>query len=306
MDFTQLSYFKVVAEAENITKSAAELHVAQPALSKSISKLESELGIKLFDRDGNKIFLNQFGKTFLKSTVQILEQIKSSITQVQDLAGNTCGKITVGLSLPGIINKFLLCFLKKNPNIMMRELQGSPLQLKELLENHEIDIAITPDPIRQPNFQWRPLLSDELILAVSPKHSLASRDSVALSEFSNDRFLCNNLEFGHREITEHYCKTAGFTPNIVLESNDWNLLSQLISIDYGVAFIPATIRKWAVASNPGEGENIKTLRIDDLYCSRTFEIGTYEKHYLSKAAMLFYNSLENFFRNANSNLKCER
>ena len=84
MDISQLKYFEVCANLENITKAADKLNIVQPALSQSIRKLEVELGVNLFDRIGRSIRLNDNGRILLKYTGQILALMESAKGELQD------------------------------------------------------------------------------------------------------------------------------------------------------------------------------------------------------------------------------
>ena len=79
MELLQLHYFKVVARTESITKASEELYITQPALSKNISRLENEVGARLFDRVGNRIQLNQFGMAFLKHINKVSSELAEGV-----------------------------------------------------------------------------------------------------------------------------------------------------------------------------------------------------------------------------------
>lgn len=87
MELLQLHYFQTVARMEHMTKAAKELRIAQPALSKTIARLEEDLGVPLFDRQSRQIKLNSFGKAFLKSVDTALSALEEGRREVSDLAG---------------------------------------------------------------------------------------------------------------------------------------------------------------------------------------------------------------------------
>lgn len=86
MELLQLKYFQTVARLEHMTKAAEELHIAQPSLSKTIARLEKDLGVPLFDRQGRQITLNPFGKVFLKRVERIFHELSEGEREIKDLA----------------------------------------------------------------------------------------------------------------------------------------------------------------------------------------------------------------------------
>ncbi|NTV91138.1 MAG: LysR family transcriptional regulator [Clostridiales bacterium] len=296
MDINEILYFKTVADLEHITKAAEHLHMAQPALSKSISKLESELGVKLFERDGNRIFLNAYGRTFLRHADQILSQINNSIKEVNDMAGKIHGSITIAISVPSVINRFLHEYLPKNRNISFKQLSQSPQQMKEGLENHEIDFAISTVPIESPSIIWQPLYNDEQIMLVNDTHRLAGIEAAELREFSEDRFIVNNSGSGHRETFEQMCKAAGFTPKIMFEGNEPTVIIDLVSNNYGICMVPSSIVNWFRDSGAPSVSPSTYIRIKDEACVMNFGIARIKNHYLSKAALHFYEELMSFYQ----------
>ena len=87
MEIQQLQYFKTVAQLQHMTRAAEKLSISQPALSKSISNIEQELGIPLFDRQGRSIFLNRHGQLFLESVEVILTEYEKVMKKFEDIRG---------------------------------------------------------------------------------------------------------------------------------------------------------------------------------------------------------------------------
>ena len=98
MELTQLRYFKKVAKTEHITKAAEELHITQPALSRTISRLEEQVGVRLFDRNNNKIRLNSFGYVFLKRVERAFSELDDGLKEVSDMYSLDKGKIVFSTS----------------------------------------------------------------------------------------------------------------------------------------------------------------------------------------------------------------
>ena len=103
MELLQMRYFIKIAESGNMTKAAEELFISQSSLSRTIARLESDLGVKLFDRIGRQIYLNDFGRVFLARAKQVFLQLEEAQREIRDLQGNGTHTIHVGITIPGIL-----------------------------------------------------------------------------------------------------------------------------------------------------------------------------------------------------------
>ncbi|ARZ65204.1 MULTISPECIES: LysR family transcriptional regulator [Bacillus] len=280
MELLQLKYFKTVARTEHITKAAQELHISQPALSVTISRLEEELGVPLFDRIGRKIQLNTFGKAFLKQVDTALEALEVGKRQVTDMAGLEHGSVFIATTTLNRVSELLTPFLALYPHINFRITQASTEELKvQLLEKGEIDFCFTPSPIEQPGIYSLPLMTEEIVLAVPSTHRLKDRHRIKLSEVADDPFISLKPGYSFREITDNFCRLAGFTPNIVCEGDEPAAISGLVRTGLGVAFLPIAAKK--------ELPPLTLLHIEEPICQWTSHLLWNEKHYLSLAAQTF-------------------
>jgi DNA-binding transcriptional LysR family regulator len=289
MEFLQLHYFRTVARTEHMTKAAEELRIAQPSLSKTIARLEADLGVPLFDRQGRQLRLNAFGKAFLKRVDRAFMELNEGRRELRDLAGLQRGMITIAVSIPRILPELLQAFLKEYPNVLFRQLYESTSSIKRLLENGEIDFGISSVPIAGPGLEWKPLVTEEVFLIVPLGHPLARRESIALSEVKDEPFISMSAGFGFRDLTDAFCREAGFTPNIAFEGDEPYSIGRLVEQGLGVAFIPALSTNWE--SRPA----VKRLRIEQPACRRTIGMGWSKRRYLSLAARRFRERVKEHF-----------
>jgi len=290
MDLLQLKYFQMVAQMEHMTKAADRLAIAQPSLSKTIARLEEELGAPLFDRQGRHIRLNQFGKAFLRRVETIFNELEQGRREVADMAGLERGVVTLAASSLNLLPELLSSFLTKQPNVSFRLSQASTLKMQHLLESGEIDLCISSVPIDRPGIQWVPLITEEIFLAVPPGHRLAGRSSIRLSEVADDPFISLREGYGLRDTTDHFCRQAGFTPNIAYEVDEPAAIGRFVQVGIGVAFMPALA--WIVGSEP-----VVQLHIEEPVCQRTMGLAWLKKRYLSTAADRFRQSAIEYFAN---------
>lgn len=299
MELLQLKYFQVVARLENITRAAEELHIAQPSLSKTITRLEENIGVPLFDRQGRRIRLNQFGQTFLKRVERSFKELEEGQREVTDLAGLEHGSITVGAIIPQQLPHIFKEYLKNHPHVKFRLFQvKQPLEVQERLMKGEIDLCISTQLIDHAEIHCEPLRQEEIFLAVPAGHRLANRNSIQLIEFADESFIHQTTEFGLREITNNFCHQAGFTPNmanIAFESTTPEVICSLVKNGFGNAFIPAC---WWDKINT---DSMVKLHVENPVCQRTIWLSWFKEHYLSVAARDFSKFVIEYFSNANSN-----
>lgn len=290
MELLHLKYFQMAAKYEHMTKAATELNISQPALSKTIARLENELGAPLFHRQGKHIYLNPFGKAFLERVNRIFLELKEGKSQVQDMNSPNKGIISVAMTLPHVMAQFLGNFLKDHPDVKIKHKQASSFEMKRLLENAEIDICISTYPIIGENIEWIPLLEEEIFLSVPTTHKLANRTIINLEEVADESFIGLPEDYGFRKITDDFCKEVGFTPNTTIEIEESWTIQQLVELGYGISFIPS------LSILRDSTPNTVRIKINHPNCKRTIGIARHKNHYLSKAAMEFHQFSIQFFK----------
>lgn len=301
MELLQLRYFQIVARLENMTRAAEELHIAQPSLSKTIARLEENIGVPLFDRQGRRIRLNQFGQTFLKRVERSFKELEEGQREVMDLAGLEHGSVTVGATIPQQLPQVFREYLELHPHVRFRLLQVTqPLEMLERLMNGEIDLCISTLPAdKQAKIHCEPLMVEEIFLVVPVEHRLAKLKSIRLREIADEPFIHQTAESGLREITDSFCHQAGFAPNIAniaFESTTPEVICSLVKAGFGNAFMPAC---WWDKINT---DSMVKLHVESPVCQRTIWLSWFEEHYLSVAARDFCRFAIEYFSSASGGI----
>ncbi|GMK43616.1 LysR family transcriptional regulator [Paenibacillus glycanilyticus] len=282
MELLQLQYFQTVARLEHITKAAEELQIAQPSLSKTIARLEANIGVPLFDRQGRNIRLNPFGKVFLQRVERIFQELEEGKREVRDMAGLNRGSITLGASLTSVLPELLAAFLGEYPNVHIRQVMEPIATMRRLLEEGEIDLCITTTPVEAPDMEWTPLRTEEVYVFVHENHRLAGRESIELIELKDEPMISMRQGYWFRSYTDELCRKAGFTPNTMIEVDEADAIILLLRRGLGVCFIPEI--HWKKREHLIQ----KPIRIKD---HPGFQLTTglvwSKKHYLSVAAQRF-------------------
>ncbi|MFD0696948.1 LysR family transcriptional regulator [Paenibacillus sp. GCM10027628] len=286
MELLQLQYFRTVARLEHMTKAAQELRIAQPALSKTIARLEENLGVPLFDRQGRQIRLNTFGKAFLEKTETALTALEEGRRQVSDLAGMKNGSISLATSTLNRLSEPLGLFLAQYPEVNFKISQASMDEIANLIENGSVDFGFTALPIQRQGISEQTVLNEEVLLALPPGHRLANRLSVSLNEVADDPFIGYKEGYLFQKMNDEFCKKAGFTPKVVCEVDEPGAIANLVRAGLGIAFI---------GSCNSDDTSLVSLPINNPVCRRTFQLAWNDKHYLSKAALEFRDFVIRYF-----------
>ncbi|WP_040207583.1 LysR family transcriptional regulator [Neobacillus jeddahensis] len=289
MELLQLQYFQTVARLEHMTKAAAELQIAQPSLSKTITRLEEDLGVPLFDRKNRQLQLNEFGKLFLQRVNRIILELNEGKRELVELADQGQTQITLAVSIPRVLPELLSSFLRQFPDIKFQQVLESTSSMRNLLEKAKIDFCISSVPLEGDDIIWEPLVTEEIYLVVPPGHRLAGREKIRLEEVKDESFISMNTGFGFRNVTDEFCRKAGFVPNIAFEGDEPGVIGDLVRQGLGVAFIPEI--SWMNKENPFPNK----LHIMEPNCQRTIGLGWSKRRFLSNPSQQFRKYVLDYF-----------
>jgi len=287
MELLQLKYFLTVARCEHVTEAAGKLHVTQSSLSKTIQRLEDDLGVPLFDRIGRKLRLNDFGRTFLQRTEKALFELEQGKREIADLSNKDQGTlqlaVTTASTLPGILREFR----KNQPDIQFHVQMVSLENMSRLLYRGEVDFCLSSPPIQGDDIECQILYDDPIVVAVPMGHRYAERSSIQLAELKDESFVGVKQGYGVRDMVDSTCQSAGFVPKYVYEGDEPARLTALVEAEIGLAFIPSTAR------NPHE--RIRYLQVEEHRLVREIALLSHKNRYVSKAALEFRSVVMEYF-----------
>jgi DNA-binding transcriptional LysR family regulator len=267
MELRHLRYFEAVARLNHVTRAAAELHVAQPALSRQLRDLEGELGLPLFDRVGRRVRLTEAGEALLPHARAVLAQVDMARLAMAERVGLRSGLATIGAPPTvgtNLLPAALAAFNQRYPGIELRLREAGVSTLLEQLAGGLADLAVVTLPVDDPGLAVAPLFTEELVLAVAAHHPLASRPSVALSDLAGEPFVLSPPNYELRDATIDACRRAGFAPRVVLDGGEMDTLLRLVAAGLGVALVP----RLALV---GQGD-IAAVPVSDQQLSRSLAI----------------------------------
>ncbi|MFV9503102.1 MAG: LysR family transcriptional regulator [Oscillochloridaceae bacterium umkhey_bin13] len=264
MELRHLRYFEAVARHSHVTRAAAELHIAQPALSKQISQLEHELGVALFDRVGRNVRLTEAGEALLPHARAVMAQVEAARAEMAERIGLNRGRAVVGTP-PTVGTKLLpnvlAAFNRRYPGIELRLHEAGVQTLLDLLETGLTDVAIVTLPVEDEHLTVTTLFSEEMVIVVWREHPLAKQDSVRIADLADAPWVLSPENYELREVTLSACQAAGFAPRVVLDGGETDTLLRFVAAGIGVALVPR------LAVQPGDG--LVTLKVSDQRLQRT-------------------------------------
>lgn len=291
MELLQLRYFQTVARIQHMTRAAESLNIAQPALSKTISTLEKELGVKLFDRKGKYIELNEYGKVYLRNIDAALHSLDMGKIQINEMIQGEHGEVKLLiLSCSSLLPDLLGKFKKNNPNISFKISQS----LTTTSSVNDFDLCIQSSYYKLNPDNYTTLLEEEIFLAVPHDHKCANADFIYLNEMDNEDFIALRRGTNFRNITDIFCNSCSFEPNVVFESDSPSTVRGLIKSGLGIGFIPEI--SWGME----QSSNIKFLHIRDPKCKRYISLSYGSSQDISKASLLFKDFIIDYFNNLKS------
>ncbi len=287
MELQQLKYFIVAATSLHITHAAESLHIAQPALTQSIKRLEDELGVSLFVRTGRNIALSNTGKLFLKRITPLINELDLITNEIREADGIFRRTIHMNiLSASVTVTKLIIKYKETHPDIEFQ------LTRNEKSKNHDIEITTMPYGSKLITSNSS-LITEDIMLAVPKNSKLSTSKGISLKDVSHESFISLSGFLPLREICDSFCTEMGFLPHIAFECDSPDALRELISANMGVAFWPSF--SWGI---PNSDKITLIPIIKPINCKRNIII-TLNKHASnSKALNDFYDyiisSLDNY------------
>ncbi|MUV37524.1 HTH-type transcriptional regulator BsdA [Lentibacillus sp. JNUCC-1] len=242
MEIRQIKYFMEVARREHVTEAANALHVAQSAVSRQIAKLEEELGVALFIREGRVVRLTPIGKVFLEQMERAMNRFDDAQRIIEEYTDPERGTIHIGF--PSSVAAYILPtalsrFRRDYPNVKFELKQGSYYEIINSVVKGEVNMAMVgPVPADHPKVAGTILFTEKIAALVPAGHHLADRTAVTLNDLRNDPFVMFPEGYVLRDMTEEACRQSGFRPNVSFEGKDMDAIKGLVSAGLGVSLVP--------------------------------------------------------------------
>ncbi|MCE7010962.1 LysR substrate-binding domain-containing protein [Kibdelosporangium philippinense] len=289
MDLLALRYFQAVARLEHVGRAADQLRVAQPSLSRTLARLESDLGVPLFDRRGRRIRLNRFGAAFLRRVDRVLAELDDARQELVDAVGLSGGTVTLAAETLIPLVEPLRSFVADHPLVDVRLVQSSAAMMAQQLRAGDVDLCVASQPLPGQGIESQVLLDEPVLLCVPVGHRLAGRSRVGVAELAGEPFLTTRPGFWQRALVERLFATAGVELSVVCEGDEPSVLFELIGAGLGIGLVPSVGRLTSAATP------VSWVEVDDPDCRRVLSVAWREDGYLSVAALRFRDHVARHF-----------
>ena len=285
METQHLQAFVEVAGSKSFSEAAEALHITQPAVSKRIAALESQLDCKLFDRIGRTVQLTEAGTALLPRAQRILNTVQEARRSIVDLQGEVSGKLSIGIShhiglhrLPPVLQAFNQHYPKVHFDIDFMDSE----EAYEQLMHGRIELGVvTLDPTESSPIMRQPLWQDDLVVVIAPNHPLANLQSVNLTSLSQFTAILPGLNTYTGQIIKALFQQHNLRLEVSMETNYLETIKMMVSIGLG----------WSVLPHRMVDNSLKTLDIADIKLQRTLGYVFHQNRSFSNAASAFVAAL---------------
>lgn len=243
MELRQLRYLVALAEERHFTRAAEREHVAQPALSQQIRKLEQSVGVPLVQRTTRHVAMTEAGSMLVARARRVIAELEAADAELARLAGIQGGRVTVGVIHtmgPVDISLALAIFHERYPAVELTVREQSSEELAELVRVDEIDLAFlsVTEWIESHGLALEQLVSEKLVAVLAADHPLATRRRLRMAQLAGEQFISYRPGARLRELLTLAGQHAGFEPHVTLESNESHRIRRLVARGMGVAILP--------------------------------------------------------------------
>lgn len=292
MNIRKMSIFYETANCLNMSKVAKEMFVSQPSISQSISEIESELNVKLFDRIGKKLYLTHEGEIFFEYTRRILNIYEEAIHTVKDSADKNRGKIVIGASItigiymmPYIIKKFN----EEMPNIEISLVIDSQSNLENLISHNKVDMAFLESPSSSNEIILREICKDELVFISGLNHDWKNKQYLDKEDLIDKTLIFREDGSGSREEFESFLKSKEIKYKGYLELGHIEAIINYVKLNIGISCVPYI----SVIEKEKLGE-LNVSRLRDCKIERNLFVAIHRDKYISCQMKSFISFSEEY------------
>lgn len=284
MDFEQLRTFLEVSRLRSFSRAAEKLMVTQPAISAQIRTLETEVGARLFDRDGGKVTFTAAGRVFEPFAEHCLQCHNHIMVTVGELHRTPRGEISVSANeatslyvLPAVFAQFKQQYTRVGLSIV----RADRVRTIEAVLNREVDFGVVSLPVKDSRLIVDILHRDDVVLVAPGNHPMAQRELVKVADILTQPLLLPK-QGRQRELIEELFRANDVSPRVAMEVESSELLKRLIAAGLGIGFLPRS----NVQEDTKSGA-LKILKLEGVRLNRELALIYRKDKTLTRAAHVF-------------------
>src|SRR5918912_17733 len=285
MDVRDLEVFLSVAKNLNFTRAGDEVHLSQPSISVRVRKLESELGIKLFEHVGKRVALTEAGRTLVPYARRVVAALDDARLAVEELQGLKRRTLRIAASTtPGmyLVPKLIARFKRQYPKIEIHLEIKDTRQIEEEVVRNAFDFGFVGGHLIGEEVEVLPWLIDEIVLVVPPSHPLTKKKLVRLRDLRGEQIISRERGSATQAAVDNKLRDSEIRLEAVMEMNNPEAVKKAAQSGLGIAFLS----RFAVEAEL-KAKTLAAVRVKDLVLSRELKIVRRKDKYLSRAAQAF-------------------
>ncbi len=237
MDIKQLRYFQAICQHGGFTAAARRLHIAQPAVSIAIRKLEAELNLTLLQRGERQITPTVEGEVLLGHARRIIEMSEAAELEMRELRGLAKGEMRIGI--PSMLGSYyfppiLMGFKHRYPALSLSVYEQGTRRLQDMIRVGELDLGVVVADPPPEDLETRLLTREEMVACVPKEHPLAASDSISMEAFFSHELVVFKTGYFLREFIDRYSQNHRLTPKIAFETNLIPLTKAIVRQGFGI------------------------------------------------------------------------
>src|SRR5690242_12654432 len=240
MELYSLQVFLTVATERSFSRAAEKLSRTQPAVSLAVQRLEQELGEKLIDRSGKDLLLTDAGRTVLEFARRFESLQREMDNSLAELRDNSAGRLTIGANESTTL--YLLRHIEKYrelyPKIKVQVRRSFSSKIPNELLDGNVELGVISYDPADERLKSKVIYSDSLAFIVSPKHRLAGRKTVSITDLANETFIAHNVLSPYREVVLREFQVHKVPLHMDVEMPTIETIRKLVQNNQGVAFLP--------------------------------------------------------------------
>ncbi len=284
VDIHAINVFEAVATERSFSRAAEKLYRTQPAISMVIQRLETDLGEKLIDRSGREIMLTDAGKMVLEYARRFQNLRLEMENALAELRDNAAGRLVIGAneSTTLYLLKHLQRYRRRFPRVRVLVRRSLSSLIPAQLNDGDLELGVISYEPADERLTSQVIYIDHLAFVVSPRHRLAGRESVSISELGMETFIAHHVHSPYREVVLREFQQRKVPLHMGLEMPTVESIRKLVQRNEGVAFLP----RMCVEQELEQG-TLHEVRIDELYVERKIRLVYPARRALSHAAKAF-------------------
>lgn len=297
MEITQIQYFLTLANLEHMSEASEILGISQPSLSRSIATLERELGVKLFDRRGNHLCINEYGRNFMGYAQNCIDSLNSGIISVKQSMYDMVGSVQIiCYAFVAALEDSVVEYSKLNPKVRFGLYQRGHDPISAAKRHDFYFLSINPKLTDLDTDQWisQPIRTEQVCIVMSPQYRRYPEEvtGLKLAELKEDQFIGMPMDSNFaKDITYSLCRDAGFAPRLFYSTEDFLTKVKLVDEGLAIAFLPEcclpTVKKLA--------PQVRSFFILGQDTTRTLYLMRRRTSQMSEAAKDFWNFAMDYY-----------